>query len=767
MLRKIITLCLILGLLSSMNTPAYSAGSNYTDPELARAVELGFGEYRTDNPTVAFNQFMTMLDRTVELADSTKLVEWQSVSELQKARASNMNMTRSDGIFAAFCAAETLGGDYARYNCKYWGDQWSKLGGWEDKTGQNYNPNEDVFGGEYMHQTPGILFNPQDDYEERYSDAIVFSFARASHLNSRPIFDIDVQNNSMRTEDAFLYSEALLAALRLYDSGSNTTSPKFVNAPIYTSERYITDADKKIIANAEARKQAILNSPTEVTVTGTKYYVSNTGDDRNDGKSQNKAWATVDKVNETDLKPGDGVFFERGGTWRNVFLWGRTGVTYSAYGEGEKPQLLGSPENGANPDYWKRVPGTDNIWQYHRKMYEVGLMVVNDMPNLTDKYIAYWDISQQKYVASLDFKTPFSLGLLENHQFFSDIDLKGLEGGQFGLSGEAAIAMASAGDVTNAQGGTAMLIDNARRDGTLFFRCDEGNPGEIYQSIEFAMATFSNANPYEKGKDTGGYIMSANRPAESVTVDNLCFKYNNGGVFLYNGSTVQNCEFAFIGGTVMGYLNPEKMSFTPSNLRDMVWTDDGVAILFSASNVTVTNNYAHDIVANAYNIEQMLDDVYKNIHINGNLFERCGTGSSLNNFFPNDDPKITRYQDVYVKDNYWLYNGYFSDYTINVFYPLHKFEFYHPQQYKNINYTNNVFYLSKGSLFDLSSNATLDAINFSGNTYAQNNGGVILRDDTKNRRRLFFDENAEQTIRELTGDKNAIVLPVSYPPITN
>jgi hypothetical protein len=159
MFKKIITLCLILGLLSGMRTSAYSAGSSYTDPELARAVELGFGEYRADNPVVTFSQFITMLDKTVELADSTKLKAWQGIPELQRARESSINMTRSDGIFSVFCAAEALGGDYARYNCMNWGNLWEKLGSWNGNTGQNYSPNNGIFDDGYINQTPKILCN--------------------------------------------------------------------------------------------------------------------------------------------------------------------------------------------------------------------------------------------------------------------------------------------------------------------------------------------------------------------------------------------------------------------------------------------------------------------------------------------------------------------------------------------------------------------------------------------------------------------------------
>lgn len=51
------------------------------------------------------------------------------------------------------------------------------------------------------------------------------------------------------------------------------------------------------------------------------------------------------------------VLFERGGLWRGQ-LSTVEGVTYSAYGEGEKPRFYGSPENGTGESKWSLVEGT-------------------------------------------------------------------------------------------------------------------------------------------------------------------------------------------------------------------------------------------------------------------------------------------------------------------------------------------------------------------------------------------------------------------------
>ena len=98
-------------------------------------------------------------------------------------------------------------------------------------------------------------------------------------------------------------------------------------------------------------------------VAGRRYYVSQDGCDSNDGRSPEKAWRTLDRVNGEPLFPGDTILFRRGDSWRGQ-LRPRSGSTtaciiYSAYGSGEKPLLLGSVKRSA-PGDWRSLG--DDIW---------------------------------------------------------------------------------------------------------------------------------------------------------------------------------------------------------------------------------------------------------------------------------------------------------------------------------------------------------------------------------------------------------------------
>ncbi|NLE12381.1 MAG: hypothetical protein GX628_01750 [Clostridiales bacterium] len=153
-----------------------------------------------------------------------------------------------------------------------------------------------------------------------------------------------------------------------------------------------------IDTKAEALKAEILGSVSTVKPAEGcgAFYVSNSGSIAGDGKTPGTAWETLDQVNGAPLKPGDVVYFERGGVFRGN-LKGQTGVTYSAYGEGPKPIINGSPENYSQPDKWKPTE-YENLWVYDEVFErDCGLIVFNDGEA--------WSV--KRIVGSLDFKGTF------------------------------------------------------------------------------------------------------------------------------------------------------------------------------------------------------------------------------------------------------------------------------------------------------------------------------------------------------------------------
>ncbi|MBQ0083642.1 MAG: hypothetical protein KBS52_02605 [Clostridiales bacterium] len=162
--------------------------------------------------------------------------------------------------------------------------------------------------------------------------------------------DFKVPENLMTTDEYHAELENLL---------------KVENLSVATEEYYkkLDELDRRL------EEQIVYNTDDVTECEGTKYYVSNSGNDENDGKSPKNAWATLEKVNLCrELKKGDLVLFERGGVYRG-YVSPQSGVTYAAYGEGPKPQIRASIDGKADctwekteyENVWKRTPNEKQI----------------------------------------------------------------------------------------------------------------------------------------------------------------------------------------------------------------------------------------------------------------------------------------------------------------------------------------------------------------------------------------------------------------------
>lgn len=131
-------------------------------------------------------------------------------------------------------------------------------------------------------------------------------------------------------------------------------------------------------AQVTTLRNKILNSGNSLKATGKTYYVSPNGDDFNDGLSPKTAWETPSQVSVATLLPGDVVLFERGAVFRGGFKT-KEGVSYGAYGTGDKPQLYASRYNEVQKGF--TATSTANIYRsnttYNARSSDIGLVVFN------------------------------------------------------------------------------------------------------------------------------------------------------------------------------------------------------------------------------------------------------------------------------------------------------------------------------------------------------------------------------------------------------
>jgi len=359
------------------------------------------------------------------------------------------------------------------------------------------------------------------------------------------------------------------------------------------TDEFLAELDEE----ANERREAILNSKTDITYSGTAYYVSNEGSDENDGLTPETAWATLERVtNAAELKNGDAVFFRRGDIFRGR-LSALEGVTYSAYGEGEKPRIYGSPFDGSKHGTWEEV--APNIYKYSERFdRDVGLVSMNNSQYVALKTLkVYTDPKNTtNYVTGEPFKT-FN-DMKEDMTFWHDL-------GQ------------ASNQATNSTG-------------WLYLCSTEGNPAERFYNIEF---------------NTFGNIIGCE---DDVTFDNLCVMYGGcHGIGATTGTTVQNCVVAWIGGSIQNYND----NGVPTRYGN------GIEAWGSVDRYTVKDCYIYQCY-DAGITHQGYGGIMQNINYFGNLLEYNIYNIEYFLGFP-DNPNMESYLDgVYITDNIMRYAGY-------------------------------------------------------------------------------------------------------------
>lgn len=264
------------------------------------------------------------------------------------------------------------------------------------------------------------------------------------------------------------------------------------------SEPQMPQSMAEIDAMATQLKEAILSSERPIGgITGTTYYISNQGCDSVSGLTPQEPLQTLAAVNQLELKPGDGVLFRRGDLWRGQLLT-RAGVTYSAYGQGQKPRLYGSPCDAAKEGTWTETD-MPHVWAYSLPLTaDVGTLVFNHGQD------------------SCAFKV-----MMVRHPDGSTTHIE---------TGE---PFASYKDLKR----DLDFYHDYHGTGLIYLRSDAGNPAERYQSIEMNVK------------------MNLVQARGGVRVDNLCLKYCGAhavGAGTLSTLSVSQCEIGWVGGSIQG-----------------------------------------------------------------------------------------------------------------------------------------------------------------------------------------------------------------------
>ena len=246
-------------------------------------------------------------------------------------------------------------------------------------------------------------------------------------------------------------------------------------------------------------------------ISGNAYYISSVhGNDENDGRSERTPWKSCGMLKTAPLTAGDAVLFECGSLFRES-MGIVSGVTYSAYGMGEKPRFYGSINASQETD-WEFV--APDLYRYREK-----IVWHNDIGNIVFDGGRAWGIKIQKCTDG-----DMSLRLVKvgnGVDFFEEIP---------------SVPFSCGEDLPRVN-----LAYFHSEEGDLYLCCEGGNPAKVFSSVELSQSIKIFDSHY----------------VENVSFSNLsfanvaCFAIHTRGC---KNVKIYNCRFEFIGGAIQfGY----------------------------------------------------------------------------------------------------------------------------------------------------------------------------------------------------------------------
>ncbi len=481
----------------------------------------------------------------------------------------------------------------------------------------------------------------------------------------------------------------------------------------------------------ESRKREIRNTPDKASesYSGCVYYVSADGNDQNDGLTREGAWATLDRVSAADLQDGDAVLFRRGDLFRGS-VQTCAGVTYGAYGSGGKPRLYGSSCSLADKALWELYDEEHHIWRTKDLYLDAGTLVFNDGEEISQKLIPSY--KNRHFVCRDDENRDFDVRreMKKDLDLFWEYDARLTE------------------KPSNGEKFPIPLLDRDSK-GYLYLRCDRGNPGEVFDSIESLARVH----------------MFAVKGNKNVHIDNLCIKYvGMHGVSANRhsvGLKVTNCEFGYIGGCLQHYFGTDP-NYPQGGRGTVTRFGNAVEVYGGCENYEVSGNYIYEVydAGITHQITTEKKVIMADIRYTDNLIEKCVYGIE---YFLNqiNGERESCMEHVVICNNWIRLSGYgWGQQRHNKNTPAHIKGWSYVNTAKDFTIRHNIFDRSAYRMLHLVALKNEYCPSMSENTYIQHLGGILGQyggNEEKEPELLLFDDRTDSHLAEVFGDINARV----------
>ena len=372
-------------------------------------------------------------------------------------------------------------------------------------------------------------------------------------------------------------------------------------------------------------------------ITGKIFYVSNEGNDSNDGLSINTPWKTLTKLNQMmsakTVKNGDAVLFRRGDTFRGNITIRDNNVTLGSYGNESlpKPHIWGSAYNAAKEGEWEEI--YTNYWVY--KINGEQAIFPNDIGgvwyfcNSKDNKNCNRTTTDGKIHYAFGYKRSTWSNVEETAYAIGGVLNKDLD---FYHVGHAS---------TKAATGQQLIVYSV------------GNPAQRFDDIEISL---------------GKHGISVSQFNNTV-IDNLQISFFGAhgiGAGTLANLTVTNCELSFIGGMNQNFNETEYWPLRYGNAVEIYGSIEDKTNFPVKDGYVVRNNYIYEIYDAGMTFQYTAGEgkyaKVERVEFDNNVVEYCsynieywnGTKETTNEGILNN----TYINKVYFTNNILRYAGY-------------------------------------------------------------------------------------------------------------